>query len=1850
MNASRRKNSKVLVPPNKRLRLFRAVLLLHALSGLAIVDAQQTTVTLSASANPVVYGQPLTLTAAVVPAASGNVSFCDGMTVLGVGKLTNGRASLTTSLLGAGTRSLRAYSGLTASPALMETVKALPSVGFGSPAQYAGYAFAAADFNADGKADLVLNGGDHVSVLLGNGDGTFQSPKTIPVTGLLIYDAVVGDFNGDGKPDLAVASGGSVSIFLGNGDGTFQTGRTYTAGSAWNVIWLAVADLDGDGNADLVMATTGGFLLFFGNGDGTFRQEQVHAAQGGYASVVVGDFNGDGIPDLAFGGIGNAVAVFLGTGRGNFGAEKGGVTGVLPSSMVVGDFNGDGKDDLAVGGTSGVSVLLSNGDGTFAVYTDTLPSVPSAIPGYPSSAYAYLAVGDFNGDGKPDLAASYGDYLLLLFGNGDGSFLVPASLGPSNTFIGGFPVVADLNGDGRPDIAVGYGIFLGDAGAATTTMVSSSANPAYGGESVVLTATVSPSDATGWVTFHDGTTALGAVVIANGGGSISTAKLSPGSHGLTGTYSGDTYHGGSTSTVLSQMVTTATATTTSLSSSATQVMFGKSVTLSATVSPASAVGNVAFYDGANMLGTEALSAGKAVFTDTMLAAGKHSLHAHYIANNGYEPSTSLSIVVTVAAVLANGVQKGVAYPVGGAGMSLIEGDFNGDGKTDFAVALKGSVSVLLGNGDGTFHAPLNSASGVNSVSGLATGDFNGDGKPDLIVAGDSSVTVLLGNGDGTFRVGESSAINGSYLVVADFNRDGKADFAISTAGGVEFFLGNGDGTFEPSGFLVDNSSSFAVADFNADGIPDFVTDGTKGLTIFLSHGDGSFTAMPSFDAPFQEWSDFGIGKGGVAGFAVGDFNGDGIPDLAIEISYPQGYDSSSSNQLGVLFSRGDGTFSSGVAVATTGSYPLPCCAGSIGFSVGDYNGDGITDIAVNANNTLTVYLGSTSGKLSTGFIPTNFSFGSIVGEFNGDGIPDLAYLNGTNVVVTLGTVLQPSTVTLTSSPNPSSYGQNVTFTATVSPSTASGTVKFSAGGSAPLVNGVATYTTDYLSLGTDYFTATYSGDGDVLPSTSPTLTQNVNPASTSTILTSSSNPATVGQTVALTATVSDPLATGTITFQDGGVTIGTGTLSSGATHLLLSTLSIGAHALTASYPGDSNNGPSTSPVLIQTVNQGISAGIALTSSPNPATRSQSVTLTATASGSGTVTFYDGGTLLGVRTLVGGRAMLTTNQLGLGNRSLHAYYAGDGVYAPGYSLVVTQTVRALASAGFELPIHYSTGSNYEYLVTSAVTADLNGDGKIDLVVCHYGGMYGLLGNGNGTFQPEVLIAPRPNSTCAAAGDFSGNGKLDLAASYNGFSEIDIVPGNGDGTFGAEVIYQGIPSLTALAAGDFNGDGKFDLLAGASGGLFVLSGLGNGSFLPAILSPTTNPVGVLVLGDFNGDGVTDVATASVGILFGKGDGTFSKEVDYSTGATAGRCTGAGFCQVAITSADFNGDGAADLAVANPDGSVSVLLGSGDGTFRPAVRYNLGTAVSSSSNYAGVGIAVGDFNGDGNTDLAVANPQGVAILSGNGDGTFQPPVYCYNSAANSVLVADFNGDGRDDLLILDANASNPGIEILLGAAPAVTVSGVANAASLAPGLPVAPGSLAVVSGTFPSDPSLSVQIGSLNAPVLSASSGAATIQIPWELSGQSQSTLTVTAKGQTSPPQQVNLSAFAPGIYTVNGTGTGQGAIYDSSSRLVDASNPASAGSTLQIYCTGLGAVSNLPATGQPAPSSPLAMTTTTPTVTIGGSNAAVLFSGLVPGLVGVYQVNAIVPSVSPGTAVPVTISSQGVASNAATIAVQ
>jgi hypothetical protein len=318
-------------------------------------------------------------------------------------------------------------------------------------------AVAVGDFNGDGKLDIAI-AAIQLQVFMGNGDGTFRVPeKYASVVGPV--SVVAADFNHDGKLDLALATylGDSVTIMLGNGDGTFSQGPVLNAPSSPH--FVAVGDFNHDGNLDIAAVERGPgcdcIVVFLGNGDGTFQS----AINTPILDVVpnelaVGDFDHDGKPDVAvtgaFGST-NQISIWLGNGDGSFHEGNSYALGLSPESVVAVDFNHDGNLDLAVGVSEGyaISVLLGDGDGTF-----TSPVNYSVL--FPGQVW----VSDLNDDGKLDLVAACGfqpaSGACVLLGNGDGTFQ-PAAFYPVAPE-GGPLAIGDFNGDHKPDITMGNAV------------------------------------------------------------------------------------------------------------------------------------------------------------------------------------------------------------------------------------------------------------------------------------------------------------------------------------------------------------------------------------------------------------------------------------------------------------------------------------------------------------------------------------------------------------------------------------------------------------------------------------------------------------------------------------------------------------------------------------------------------------------------------------------------------------------------------------------------------------------------------------------------------------------------------------------------------------------------------------------------------------------------------------------------------------------------------------------------------------------------------------------------------------------------------------------------------------------------------------------------------------------------------------------------------------------------------------------------------------------------------------------------------------------------------------------------
>jgi len=379
--------------------------------------------------------------------------------------------------------------------------------------------------------------------------------------------------------------------------------------------------------------------------------------------------------------------------------------------------------------------------------------------------------------------------------------------------------------------------------------------------------------------------------------------------------------------------------------------------------------------------------------------------------------------------------------------------------------------------------------------------------------------------------------------------------------------------------------------------------------------------------------------------------------------------------------------------------------------------------------------------------------------------------------------------------------------------------------------------------------------------------------------------------------------------------------------------------------------------------------------------------------------------------------------------------GASIFAPGHLVAAPR----IAPAGATSPTMYActlkfkssnlpTGTNPQ----TVVVGDFNNDGNLDFAQVNYsGGGTGsvsvFLGEGNGKFSPPVQYATGAGPDALATGDLNGDGNLDLVVGNDTGASVSVLIGNGDGTFQPHQDYPVGDYPHSVALADFGGSKNLDIAVSNEGNdnVGVLLNNGDGTFGSMKTHPTDREPNVIAAGDFNQDGKADIAVSAddnsdVSILLGMGHGKFQTHVDYPTGSDP----------QGVAIGDFNGDGKLDLAVANYNngetGSASILLGNGDGTFQAHTDYAAGEGPD--------GIAVGDFNGDGKLDLAVANLLGgnLSILRGRGDGRFEKHVdFGTGLEPIAVAVGQFRRKGSTFQDIIVTNDSSASVSFFLNKA---------------------------------------------------------------------------------------------------------------------------------------------------------------------------------------------------------------------------
>ncbi len=657
------------------------------------------------------------------------------------------------------------------------------------------------DFNADGNPDLATaesHADDAtVTIMLGDGTGYLETISRVPLVGILNM-IVTGDLNKDGKLDLVVSgvtinNTNGIATLLGNGDGTFQTVGYYPSGSGANA--LALGDFDGDGHSDVAVVSqfVTELAILRGHGNGSFGQATIYAGVGGN-SIGVADFNGDGKLDLATSG-----RLMINDGSGMFRVLDAPFRG---SGLAVGDLNADGKSDVVITTTNLITVYLGDGQGGFV-------DVPK---NYSNGLSAQTVIRDFNGDGKQDLACANNAFatgsVVVLFGAGAGEFGEPVEYG------GGKSPYAlqstDFNQDGKLDLAV---LNL-DSGNEGVTQISLLLGKGLGG--------------------------FEAPFIAEGG-SFPTAIAG-----------GDLNKDGKPELLILNRSSRGV----SVALNNGQGMFGKPQSYGVSDDSTAMVIRDFDKDGNPDL---------AVANNLPLAS----------------PSGQVSVLFGRGDGSFERFRTRV-FKVGEMAVDLVASDFNGDGAADLAVvnSVSNDVSIALNMGNGEFGAVRNLAVGHNPGS-LVTGDFNGDNKSDLVVANRDTLSILLGNGDGSFAVQPFNLPGPPHsLHAVDLNNDGKLDLIVpqKNAPTVSVFLGNGDGSF---GAPVNSNLgrlpfSIVVNDFNADSKLDLAATVFLGgdftqdkVLFFVGDGAGKFNAGGGFPIRFPR------------DLETTDFNGDGLADLAV---------------------------------------------------------------------------------------------------------------------------------------------------------------------------------------------------------------------------------------------------------------------------------------------------------------------------------------------------------------------------------------------------------------------------------------------------------------------------------------------------------------------------------------------------------------------------------------------------------------------------------------------------------------------------------------------------------------------------------------------------------------------------------------------------------------------------------------------------------------------------------------------------------------------------------------------------------------------------------------------------------
>lgn len=933
--------------------------------------------------------------------------------------------------------------------------------------------------------------------------------------------------------------------------------------------------------------------------------------------------------------------------------------------------------------------------------------------------------------------------------------------------------------------------------------------------------------------------------------------------------------------------------------------------------------------------------------------------------------------------------------------AVVVADFNNDGKPDVATGNTNGVSVSLGDGAGGFSAAtsINTVAGHNVLS-IAAADLNGDGNKDLLLGmgqdAGGEAAVVLGNGAGGFGSPKAFFLQPGMtntvpaVAIGDMNGDTRQDLIVLMTSpfleiNVAVLLGDGANSYTTIINFIPGSGfprAMAVTDINGDNKLDVIITTlieTGHVSTSLGDGTGHLGLPTSFNV-----------ASGPGPLTVGDFNNDGKKDLAVA--------NRSSNDIAVLAGDGLGGYSLLTTIPRVGWSPLA-------LGQGDFDGNGTLDLVVVSGTPGTALLISNHGDgifAKTGnffFAPPVLNFEAVAlaeGDFNLDSKPDIFVVNqsrNAGWVLLDGCDAVPAQTLLTSN-NFTAFESFGGFQAApgsidmpvirVGNLAGAATVEFHTD------DGTAIAGKDYVPVSGgfnfapgDFFTvvSVFMFDDDTTE----------NPETFSLTLSNATGSSPLGNPSAALITIFDDDQQPQMIIDDAEVTEGnSGTAS---VDFIVSL-----------------NHPSALPVSVQytTADGSATAGSDYQSS------------------SGTVTFAPLQRKQTISVPVNGDVVPEITEMFVVNLSAPTNATIFDSQALG---TIHDDDSACPEPSFGPVNNFTVGTNPFDLVT----ADFNGDGKMDLATANLesANVSLLVGNGNGGFAPAVNFAVPDRPQALAVGDFNSDNKPDLvvirSASNLGPGGLSILLNDGAGGF-LPANSSAVANLRDVAVADFNADGKQDLAiisSNPSSGAGVLSirfGDGAGGFGPATDYPVgTTPLEVLAV-NINADTKPDVVVANqnssnVSVLLNNGDGTLGATTNIP----------AGLNPQSVAAGDINSDGKIDLVVPLlSDGMITVLLGDGTGSFSPGSNLTVGAR----SNR----VVLADLNGDGILDLAVSdlsfdistplNP-GVWVLFGNGGGKFTAATQFFVTRSPFAIVAgNFDSGARADLAFVQLQSTSVGV----------------------------------------------------------------------------------------------------------------------------------------------------------------------------------------------------------------------------------